>query len=282
MVDAPETLGGWAGVDGDPSRSPVLRWLRLGGRRLLEQLPAGQRWLLRRSLHCNGPHGRPSGRPACAVLRTAAEVTTARETITTLGLPHHRGPEKDWDLLIALQQILAATAPGDLILDAGAEDYSTLLPSLRLYGYRRLIGGNLAFTRPRRYGAIRLVPMDITRTGLPDASVGAVGCLSVIEHGVDRMAYVREMARILKPGGVVVTSADFWSAPIDARGQEAFGVPFQVLTPAELQAMVQEAGRCGLELAAPLDLAVERPVVHWAEYDLRYTFIVFTLRKPAA
>ena len=246
---------------------------------LLRRTAPGSRRALRGMFGVDGPHGHPNRRPACGVLRSTAEVDEAVAEVRRLGLPPHGTPPKNWDSLVALDQVLRHTSRRARVFDAGGAYYSRILPWLGLYGYTHLTAGNLDFDAPGTRGAITYLPMDLTRTPFADASVDAATCLSVIEHGVDLAACFREMARILRPGGVLVTSTDFWPEPVDTRGQTACGAPIRILTPADVHAAVAEAGRHGLELVAPLDLAAGEPVVHWRLYDLRYTFVVFTMRR---
>jgi SAM-dependent methyltransferase len=121
--------------------------------------------------------------------------------------------------------------------------------------------------------------MDLTRTSFPDASFDAIACLSVIEHGVPLDAYVREMARLLKPGGLLVTSTDFWCESLDTAGQEAYGVPIRIFTPAEIEAWLAQAAEVGLVQTGPVDLGCEERVVTWARANLRYTFLNVVLEK---
>lgn len=167
------------------------------------------------------------------------------------------------------------------MFDAGGEFYSRILPWLGLYGYTRLVAGNLDFEATEHRGAISYERMDLTRTRFADASVDAVTCLSVVEHGVDLEEYFREMARVLKPGGLLITSTDFWETPVETEGRSAHGVPITVFTPADIAAALDAAERHGFALMAPLDLTVGHRVVHWARYDLSYTFALFSLRKSA-
>ena len=53
------------------------------------------------------------------------------------------------------------------------------------------------------YG-LAMVKMDLTATGLPTASKTLVWCSHVLEHIVDDMAALREVRRILAPGGLLV------------------------------------------------------------------------------
>jgi 2-polyprenyl-3-methyl-5-hydroxy-6-metoxy-1,4-benzoquinol methylase len=82
---------------------------------------------------------------------------------------------------------------------------------------------------------------DITHTEYDAATFDAITCLSVIEHGVDLDAYFREMSRILKPGGILITSTDYWQAPIDTKGQEMYGVPIHVFTQQEIRHAIELA-----------------------------------------
>ncbi len=104
-------------------------------------------------------------------------------------------------------------------------------------------------------------------------------CLSVVEHGVDLEPYFAEMARITRPGGILITSTDYFDTPTDTRGQHAFGVPVHVFTRHEIEAALEMAARHGFSLVAPLDLCCDQRVVHWEQLDLHYTFVVFALRK---
>lgn len=51
-------------------------------------------------------------------------------------------------------------------------------------------------------GLPHVVCATVEELALPDASVAAVGCFDVIEHIEDDAAFVAEIARVVKPGGV--------------------------------------------------------------------------------
>jgi SAM-dependent methyltransferase len=214
-------------------------------------------------------------------LRNWVDVDRAHAEVTACGLLPHDDRPKDWDYLTALGSILDAASRSDPILEAGAARYSILLQWLYLYGYRDLRGIDLIYDKPRQVGPIRFEGMDLTRTTFADESFAAIACLSVIEHGVDLDAYLSEAARLLRPGGLLVTSTDFWCEPVDTAGREAYGVPIRIFSRADIEAFAERADGHGLRLVGPLDLRCEEKVVTWQPHGLSYTFVNVTLRKDA-
>lgn len=212
-------------------------------------------------------------------LQNQTQVDAALAEATRLRLPPCPDRTKNWDTLAALEEVLRRTGPSARVLDAGAELYSRFLPWLYLYGYRRLHGNNLVFTRTVRKGDIVYEPGDITRTRFEPGFFDAIACLSVVEHGVDLDAYFREMSRILKPGGVLVTSTDYFETPTDTSGQSAYGVPIRIFTKQDMVEAITLAERHGLQLTGPADLGCESRVVNWQEFGLDYTFVVVAMTK---
>ena len=212
-------------------------------------------------------------------LLTEADAERARADAIRLGLPAHPEAPKNWDSLAALSAVLAVTTPRSRVLDAGAERYSTLLPSLYLYGYRDLVGINLSFAREFSCGPIRYVPGDITRAPFPDAHFDAATCLSVIEHGVDTDAFLGEMRRLIVPGGLLVVSTDYFEEPTETAGKVAYGVPIHVFDRQQVEAFLARASRFGFEPTSEVDLACRDRAVHWWRQGLSYTFLVLALEK---
>jgi len=217
---------------------------------------------------------------ANGTLKSRAEWSEIAQRARRLHVPRHGSTEKNWDHLAAISTILANTARSARILDAGSEIYSNVLPTLFLYGYRNLHGINLSFTAATRRGAVRYIPGDLTRAPYPDSYFDAITCLSVIEHGVCLGDYFREMYRLLKPNGLLITSTDYYPTPVDTHGQCAHGTPIRIFCRPEIEAALGLAQSVGFRLTGEVDLECEEKPVRWEPFGLEYTFLLFTLRKP--
>ncbi len=248
---------------------------------LIQGTTLGYRFALRVKHGARAPGSRPSIPWVNTALRRHEEVRASLELVKQLGLPPVPDKPKNWDCLAALDQILARENREARVFDAGGETYSMILPWLFLYGYKNLVAGNIAFQRPRKRGPIKYVYSDITRTSFPDESFDVVTCLSVIEHGVDLTAYFKEMSRILKPGGLLFTSTDYFETPIDAKGQIAYGVPIHIFSRSEIEAALGVAKQYGFKASSSIHLLTEEKVLHWSQYDLHYTFLNFCLIKAS-
>jgi SAM-dependent methyltransferase len=260
----------------------VAGWRVALGRRL--DPPDGTRALRRRlaaegaSLHPARPH-RIWEAWVNRALQTSGDAAAAVAEVRSCGLPPHQDAPKNWDLLVALGLVLERTGRTDPILEMGAPSYTRLLPWLALYGYRDLQGIDLVWKAPARTGPIRFQPMDLTRTTFADRSFAAIACLSVVEHGVDIPAYLREAARLLRPGGLLVTSTDFWCEPIETADLTAYGGPVRIFTPADIAGWLPLAESVGLVPVRPLDLACDERVVTWERLGLRYTFATLVVAR---
>lgn len=217
-----------------------------------------------------------------AVLRNRLEVDDAIALTKQLNLPLHIDYFKNWDS-IAVFSLIKSFFRGRIneikIMDAGGENYSVILKQLGSLGFQDLTCINLTFSTPFFQDGIKFQYGDIISTNFGDAEFDAITCLSVVEHGVELDMYFQEMARILKPGGYLFTSFDYWHSAIDTGDQIAFGVPIRIFEKKDVLSMIALAAKHKLVLLGDLDLVCEEKVVKWEEYDLEYTFMYLTMMK---
>ena len=238
----------------------------------------------RRALRSAGariPPRRPNVTWMNTTLRSAKQVEQAYAEVRACGLPPHPDRPKNWDALSTLDLILRRTDRQAAVLEVGAALYSVTLPWLYLFGYRNLRGIDLVFDKPVRRGPIRYEHGDLTTTHFAGGSFDIIVSLSVIEHGVSPEKYFREMSRLLKPAGMLITSTDYWPNPIDTQGRTAYGVPITIFTRSDVEALLATARNYGLRPTGTIDLECDERCVTWDPFDLHYTFTCFALEKRA-
>jgi SAM-dependent methyltransferase len=221
---------------------------------------------------------------SCAALQSRAESDAASRIVAWLGLPSHHDPQKNWDTLKCLHYILALNDPAAPVLDAGASGKSKILQWLSLLGYPQLYACDIREKSVDAYAKrnVQFSVQDLTRTNYPDAFFQAITSISVIEHGVPLDRYVREMARVLRPGGLLLTSTDYWSEPVDCRGIYPYGEEMgemKVFQRGEIEDFCALAEKSGFALCRPLDLDTRERVIRWDRVDREYTFAFVALRK---
>jgi SAM-dependent methyltransferase len=195
-------------------------------------------------------------------------------------------PLKSWDVAGALS-VIEATLPDRAtpILDMGCYN-SEIIYVLHSLGYRSVSGCDLnPLARYMPYWhAVRYTCADLSATPYAGGTFGAITCLSVIEHGVPLEALVKEVERLLRPGGLFVFTTDF-----DATGHpheidpayRIFGQPWRIYSAQELLEVIDAFRARGFCLLEPsrADLShTERPV---AWNGQTYTFALVALRKAS-
>lgn len=126
-------------------------------------------------------------------------------------------------------------------------------------------------------GRLKLSRQDLCRTQYPDSSFDFVTCLSVIEHIPDSADALREIRRILKPGGLALISTDYWEAPLDTSGMVVCGQPAKIYDRTTIEHdLIRIASQHGLKLCGPVDLRIHEPLVSFM--GLEYTFIFLQFR----
>lgn len=257
----------------------LVLWTRVGVQRRVERA--------RFRGAVGGGRGTPTSVPFTGVLQSEREWRRALAEVRSLRLPPHRDLPKNWDALGAVAAVVSLADDGSRsarVVDAGSARYSSVLPWLRLYGFGSspgsLTGTNLEFAGTVRRDGVDFRYGDVTATDFADGSLDAITCMSVIEHGVPLEAFLRESARILRPGGVLAVSTDYAHDPVATAGHTAYGAEVHIFGPEEIRDLVAEAESLGLDLVGDLgDLSHPECPVHWKRVGLDYTFILLTFRR---
>ena len=213
------------------------------------------------------------------VLKSNKEIETYTNIVRNLGLPIRSDISKNWDSLIAYSKIVQRFPKEANILDAGAEIYSSILPWLFLTGYQNLHGINIVFRKKFRRGTIAYDYGDITQTKFHNKSYDAITCLSVVEHGVDLEKFFHEMSRILKPGGILILSTDYFETQIDVGNKVEYGNQIKIFNKTDILSIIEIALDNNLTIKGDLDLSCLEKPVNWKRFSLEFTYITLIFEK---
>jgi hypothetical protein len=98
--------------------------------------------------------------------------------------------------------------------------------------------------------------------------------------GVNIKKYFREMSRIIKSNGYLLTSTDYWPDKLvnnkNVLSKETLD---NIFSRNEIEKFVEIADKNGLKLIEPIDFEYKGKVVRWNSIDLDFIFIFFAMRK---
>lgn len=217
-----------------------------------------------------------------SVLKADREVEEILQSIKRLKLKLHIDRPKNWDCYRAFSFILRHGSLESQILDVGSADYGVILPWLELYGFSNLYGCDISFEKNFHKGKIHYSKQDLQNTSFESSSFDFITSISVIEHGVNVHNYIKEMGRVLKLGGYLLTSTDYWHKPIDTKGLYPYGKALgemKIFTRDDIKELVRIAQEHGFELIEPIDFSYKEKVVYWERADKKFTFLFFILKK---
>ena len=234
-----------------------------------------------------------------SVLKNSSEVNYAINNLHSLGLFAHPDKVKSWDTY-KMVKIISEGDRSSFILDVGCNG-SPILSILKRLGFKNLYGCDLFLKkipstlteivyplyRPiiEMYEdkAFNISIQNLEKTNFQDKMFDYITSLSVIEHGVNIQNYFKEMNRIMKKGGILLTSTDYWPDKIlniIKTKHNHRNDPDNVFSKEEIEKDVLKAAELNdLILTEPIDFSFENKVVHYNVTGLDYTFIFFALKK---
>lgn len=185
---------------------------------------------------------------------------------------------KSWDILTTVDFIQERLQVTDPILDIGAYT-SEILCVLHRLKYTALTGIDLEPNVVRMPFAdkIRYEVGDFMRTHFVDETFAAITAISVIEHGFESNALLKEITRLLRPGGYFIASFDYWPNKIDTSGNDMYGMNWCIFSRGEVLAFLDKAKEYGLSPYGPVKLETSEAVIKLAGKS--YTFAWLVLQK---
>lgn len=236
------------------------------------------------------------------VLSSWDEVGGSVNGLKKAGLPLHNDPAKCWDFFNIREMLLRnRIVPNANIVDfgCGGSVYgSVTLEFLRSMGFSNLIGIDLYIPLYARLGAMlrgwgkfhtlspyRMISGDMTSTKFSSQSVDVAISLSVVEHGVDLDKFFAELSRVVKDGGVLYLSTDYWEKPIELLSDMAASgardnqpLPWQIFDLISLNSLIEMASKYGFkEVSDAIVSPCKDKPVYWQGVD--YTFAALEFKK---
>ncbi len=185
---------------------------------------------------------------------------------------------KSWDVLAAVNFIENHVKTNEPILDIGCYK-SEVIVALHKLGYSNLTGVDLnPHVQIMPYqDAIRYEIGDFMHTKFADSSFKAITSISVIEHGFDGPSLLKEMSRLLKPGGYFIASFDYWPEKIDTTMVKFFGMDWIIFSKQDVDCFVGEAAKYELFPVGKMQSSVNEKMINWG--GRQYTFAFLVLEK---
>lgn len=232
------------------------------------------------------------------VLQTSVEIDTARiqlkklhvsftdntlnKIFRKLGIikaPRIGDRLKSWDILSTINFIQAISSnKGIPILDIGCYA-SELILALSKLGFTNIKGIDLnpAIKDMPYKNKIEYTLGNFMETKFPDKSFEIITAISVIEHGFNSTALLKEISRILKQDGYFISSFDYWKDKIDTSNKKMFDMDWKIFSANDIQLFISEAESFGLEPIGKISFMTStKPITCEGE---NYTFAWLVLRK---
>lgn len=185
---------------------------------------------------------------------------------------------KSWDVFTTVDFLEQHVQKNESILDIGCYASEVIVALYRL-GYSDLTGIDLN-SNLQKMPYQKMINYEIanfTDTRFAESSFQAITSVSVIEHGFNGPLLLKEMSRLLEPGGYFIASFDYWPEKIDTTGQNYFGMDWKIFSEDEISDFINEAVDYNL---FPVDTinynSGEKAINYW---EKQYTFGWLALEK---
>ena len=217
-------------------------------------------------------------------LKTRVEVDSCTDYLKRNNLISHFFTCKDFDIAnICAEWNRPEFDKRFDLLDMGANG-SYLLPNAVRMGIKgRKCGIDLGKPEYDLQG-IDYVQGDLMNCPYEDNSFDVITCLSVVEHQVDFDKLAKECSRLLRKGGVLYITHDYWNPKVDTTdvGTKLYGLRWNILDASDVSLLEVALGKQGLNMTSNMDWTTQNAVINdqfCAPYGKKYTFSILKFKK---
>lgn len=225
------------------------------------------------------------------ILNSKFQIYTASLAIRMKTRMSHHDSQKNWDANIFCKELVNLDRDSK-VLDAGSGKRAFLAKIATEMGFKHVDSidiDNLSEETSKEYPGINHYFAPIEKSGLPENNYDVIGLLSVIEHVKSDKVVIEEISRILRPGGKLLLSTDFWPQPIDTTGIYPYGKDapemriYNLNTVRSLFDLLEEQNfvipKQAFDLLQQSSQKLKQKVIHWDRVNRSYTFLYLKLTK---
>lgn len=210
-------------------------------------------------------------------LRTRKEVDDCTQWLKDRNLISHDFTCKDFDIANVCKEL----KDGDL-LDMGSNGSFLLQNAVKLGIKGRKCGIDLGNPEYNIEG-VEYIKGDLMNTPYEDNSFDTITCLSVIEHEVDYTLLAKECSRLLRSGGIIYITFDYWNPKVDTKdvGTALYGLEWNILDMADVDDLSYSFLQNSFKREI-IDYALGEAVINpqfCAPYGKSYTFGIIKFEK---
>lgn len=191
-------------------------------------------------------------------LKSRNEINLATAWLKAEGYISHPISCKDFELKLIVDKL----SDGPL-LDMGANGSFVLHNAIIKNIQGRKVGVDLAeVTGDNKAEGAEYYQADLMATGFPGSTFMTITCQSVIEHQVDYAKFAKECSRLLKPGGILYVSFDFWPIKPDTSKTRLYDLEWNILDQKDVLSLVLEMDRNGMSITGEIDWSIGDAVIN--------------------
>lgn len=123
---------------------------------------------------------------------------------------------------------------------------------------------------------------DLMHTPFDKEAFDIITCLSVIEHSVDYNALAQECSRLLKTGGRLYLTFDYWPDKVATSKTILYDLNWDILDERAVNLLLEVCAYNGLHISSPMDFTVNEAVINpsfCSPTNVSYTFGIIEFIK---